>query len=452
MMTIRFSFKLALLSGLFFLVSCAEDDSIPAGVLDDELESLLLQSSDGSGKDYYIIPSETDFRNIPQDPKNPLSSVKVQLGKFLFHETALGVLPKVAENRTTYSCASCHHVEAGFSAGKAQGIGEGGLGFGLNGESRLRNPETSELDMDVQPLKSPTALNAAYQENMLWNGQFGATAHNEGTEALWVLGKPVEVNHLGYHGLESQAIAGMSVHRQDIDEQLVDDLGYKAYFDLAFPDFPQEKRYSKETAGLAMAAYERTLLSNEAPFQKWLRGQTQAMTDKEKEGAILFFGKAGCVSCHNGPSLALNEFNVVGMADLFECPDEVFNTHMQDPANLGRASFTKNAQDNYKFKVPQLYNLTDIHFLGHGASFTSVYDVVKYFNEGVPQNPRVPADQLDVRFKPLGLTDGEVEAIALFLEKALFDPKLSRFVPSSLPTGSCFPNADPASRRDLGCN
>lgn len=452
MMTIQSSFKYSLFSVALILASCASDDNLPVGVLDDELEALLEQTSLGNGKEYYVLPSETDFRSIPQDPKNPLSAVKVQLGKFLFHETALGIMPKVAQNRTTYSCASCHHVEAGFSAGKAQGIGEGGLGFGLVGESRLRDPGTSELDLDVQPLKSPTALNSAYQENMLWNGQFGATAHNEGTEALWVSGKPFEVNHLGYQGVESQAIAGMGVHRQDINEQLVEELGYKGYFDLAFPDFPKERRYTKETAGLAMAAYERTLLSNEAPFQKWLRGQTQAMTDKEKEGAILFFGKAGCVSCHNGPSLAENEFYAVGMSDLFECPDEVFNTHMQDPANLGRASFTKNDEDNYKFKVPQLYNLTDIHFMGHGASFTSVHEVVKYFNEGIPQNSRVPEAQLDPRFSPLGLTNDEIESLTLFLEKALYDPKLTRFVPSSLPTGNCFPNADPASKRDLGCN
>lgn len=441
---------LIITAGVFF-VSCSNDPE-DIRMLDDELQATIMNASAGKGLTHYILPAETDLASIPQDPNNPLTPVKIQLGKFLFHETGLGVKPLNASNEKTYSCASCHHVEAGFSAGKAQGIGEGGLGFGLQGESRVRDMNMEEKDLDVQPLRTPTALNTAYQENMLWNGQFGATGHNVGTESVWEAGTPIETNFLGYEGLETQAIAGMGVHRMDIDEQLVTELGYKGYFDLAFPDFPEGERYTKETAGLAMAAYERTLLSNKAPFQRWLRGDYNSMSNEEKEGAILFFGKAGCVSCHDGPSLALNEFTAVGMADLFEFPDPVFNTHDQDPANLGRASFSKESSDNYKFKIPQLYNLKDIHFMGHGASFTDVRDVVEYFNQGLSQNSKVQGADLDRRFTPLNLTDEEVSRLTIFIENALYDRELTRYVPSSLPSGNCFPNADAASKEDLGCD
>lgn len=439
------------LSSLLFITSCASDEA-DLRMLDDELDQLLVEASGGEGKEFFLLPDETDYRSIPQDPKNPITAVKVQLGKFLFHETGLGLKPMVQGNKGTYSCASCHHAEAGFSAGKAQGIGEGGIGFGLRGESRIRNVNMELNQLDVQPMKSPTALNSAYQENMLWNGQFGATGKNAGTEAVWTAGTPIEVNHLGYQGVESQAIAGMGVHRQDLNEDIVSSLGYKGYFDLAFPEFPVEERYTKETAGLAMAAYERTLITNRAPFQQWLRGRVQAMSDEEKEGALLFFGKAQCVSCHTGPNLAVNDFYAVGMADLFECPDPVFNTHEADPANLGRGSFTKDNRDNYKYKVPQLYNLSDILFLGHGASFTSVKDVVNYFNLAIPQNSKVTSAQLDPRFKPIGLTDDEVDKLSIFIEKSLYDKELYRYVPTSLPSGNCFPNSDAESRKDLGCN
>ena len=148
-------------------------------------------------------------------------------------------------------------------------------------------------ELDVQPIRTPAALNTAYQELMLWNGQFGGTDGNAGTEAQWTEGTPKETNHLGYQGLETQAIAGLDVHRMVIDNDFLTEKGYLALFDAAFPDWPQEERYTRVTAGLAIAAYERTLLANQAPFQRWLQGNTGIMSPSEKRGAILFFGEAG---------------------------------------------------------------------------------------------------------------------------------------------------------------
>lgn len=108
--------------------------------------------------------------------------------------------------------------------------------------------------------------------------------------------------------------------------------------------------------------------------------------------------------------------------------------------------------DKYKFKPPQLYNLTDSPFFGHGSSFRSVRDVVEYKNKGMKENPNVPDSQLAEQFRPLNLTDEEVDDIAAFIEKALRDPNLLRYQPLSIRSGNCFPNNDPQSRMDLGCN
>lgn len=430
----------------YIFASCTQDNYTD---LDAELQSVLIQASDNQSMESFIIPDSDNYTEIPQDPKNPITAEKVELGKLLFHETAFaldGVFPITGG---TYSCASCHHADAGFQSGIRQGIGEGGHGFGLHGENRTRNGMCDKELVDVQPVRSPSVLNTAYQELMLWNGQFGSTGLNTGTESKWKLGTPIETNFLGYEGLEIQAIAGLSVHRILINDSLVNEYGYKNYFDQAFSDLPESSRYNKETAGLAIAAYERSVLANQAPFQSYLKGNEMALSESQKEGAILFFGKAGCVSCHNGPALSSMRFEALGMNDFN--PTEVFRYDTEDAARFGRYSFTNNETDKYKFKVPQLYNLKEANFYGHGASFENIRDIIWYKNKGVAENPAVPKSQLAPEFQPLGLNSTEVENLTDFVVNALDDPNLDRFVPSILPSGNCFPNADIQSIEDLGC-
>ncbi len=435
-----------LILGIF--ISCQKDE--PSGIrLDEELTDVLLEASQGGGLEFFRLPASDNFADIPQDPNNPLSEAKVELGKHLYHETGLAIRPKYEEGRFTYSCSSCHHSRAGFQAGKQQGIGEGGIGFGLTGEGRVNNAAYLIDSLDVQPIRTPTVLNTAYQEIMLWNGQFGATGMNVGTEAQWAAGTPKETNHLGYEGIEIQAIAGLKVHRMDVDASFCEETDYKAYFEKAFPGLGGDELYNRETAGLAIAAYERTVLANRAPFQKWLAGDRSAMFEREKRGAILFFGKAQCSNCHTGPALNEMAFYALAMPDL-EGPG-VYGTSPDKAENLGRGGFTKVEADNYKFKVPQLYNLKDSPFLGHGGTFRSVREVVEYKNAAIPANAAVPSSQLAAQFQPLNLTSDEIEDLTAFIENALRDPDLERYNPSALPSGFCFPNNDVRTRSDLGC-
>jgi cytochrome c peroxidase len=416
--------------------------------VDAEIRQLLEQQSEGQGLSYFTLPESHQYSLIPQDPLNPLSSVKVKLGQLLFHETGVGLLASLPdEGLLTYSCATCHFASAGFQANRVQGIGEGGIGFGVNGEGREPHPAYPHDSIDVQPVRTPTAMNGAWQEVMLWNGALGAVGPNAGTDDRWEMGTPIFNNFFGHHGLETQAIAGMTVHRQLVNQEVCISIPtYEDMFDLAFPDWPQATRYSNRTAGMAIAAYERTVMSNKAPWQEYLRGNTSALSESEKRGAALFFGKAECSSCHSGPALNSMTFYGYGMKDL-DGP-EVINGTSND---LGRGGFTGNPDENYKFKTPQLYNLKDSPFLGHGSSFRSVREVVEYKNAGVPENLNVPESQLADAFKPLGLTQQEVNDLVNFIENALYDPYLSRYEPQNLPSGLCFPNNDVISQIDTGC-
>lgn len=448
--------SLFVISSIFILSSCNSPDPIvEASNLDTELEQLLLQSSGGIGKSFYQLPESDDFIHIPQDPKNPLSAPKVELGKLLYHETGLGQNPKNSAGMNTYSCASCHHAKAGFQACMPQGMGEGGTGFGDHGESRNVREDYDIKDVDVQPIRTPSAMNMAYQTNILWNGQFGGTHLNIGTENAWTPGTPKAVNEMGFEGVETQAIAGRDVHRLIIDKIFMTNYSiyenlYKEAFDPASMNDPVKL---KNNGALAIAAYERTLLANQAPFQMWLKGSYGAMTDQEKEGAKLFFGKAECYACHNGPSLANMEFHALGMKNLHTGnygTNTVINITDANPEHKGRGGFTGKEEDMYKFKVPQLYNLKDSPFYGHGASFNSIKDVIVYKNNAVAENSSVPTDKLDSKFKPLGLSETEIEQLTAFIENALRDPNLERYAPEKLPSGLAFPNNDDQSIIDLG--
>jgi cytochrome c peroxidase len=298
-------------------------------------------------------------------------------------------------------------------------------------------------------------LNLAYVTNALWAGTFGSFHVNVGTESVWNQDTLIAINHEGRMGLEANNERALIVHRQVINKAVCDSLGYTPMFNEAFPNVPVNERYSLKYGAFAIAAYFRTILTNQAPFQKWLKGDKSAMTDSQKKGAQLFFGKAGCANCHNSPSLNSipHKFFAIGVKDLYQMyPYSVFRTGPTEGRVFGRGGFTKKTEDMFKFKVPQLYNMKDIGFYFHGSSKRSLRDVVEYFNNGIPENPAVPASQISGLFRPLGMNNSEMNFLVDFLENGLDDPNLKRYVPTQVMSNNCFPNNDVISRRDMGCN
>jgi cytochrome c peroxidase len=169
---------------IIVLSACRSDKVQLATQTDVQLENAIKQFSATGDLDHFILPASNDYDNIPTSPENPITPVKVALGKFLFFETGLGLSPMQEIGEGTYSCASCHVPSAGFRPGRLQGIGEGGEGFGINGEERTMNSLYTPEQLDVQGARPLSVLNAAYVTNALWNGQFGGGGINEGTEAV----------------------------------------------------------------------------------------------------------------------------------------------------------------------------------------------------------------------------------------------------------------------------
>ena len=437
--------------GLIVVLNACTKDRMPTLVeLDNQLENSIQGKSPNGTLDFYVLPNENDLHLIPQDPKNPLTPQKVELGKLMYHDTGLGQDPMKEAGRGTYSCASCHVSEAGFRPGNFQGIADGGVNFGIGGEDRVKNTLYSDDELDVQSARPLSMVNVAYVSNTFWNGQFGGGNVNEGTEDVWDLRDDTELNHLGFEGIETQNMDGLIAHRITINKELLDEYGYTFLFDQVFADVPVEERYTITTASLAFSAYIRTILANRAPFQDWLKGDREALGYEEKKGTLLFFEKAQCIQCHYNQNLGSAEFHALGVTDMDQIPS--YNTSPDDRRNLGRGGFTLQPEDNYRFKVPGIYNLQGANFYFHGASKTSIRDLVEYKNAAQSENSRVPQDLISSKFKPIGLTEEEKNHLIAFLENGLQDPDLKRYVPTSVLSGNCFPNADEASQLDLGCN
>lgn len=418
----------------------SEEDEFDHAALDAQLTQRI--TLDGQRRlENFMLPDSDDFARIPQDPRNPLTADKVALGRLLFHDAALSQATRHSRNAGTFSCATCHHAAAGFEAGAARSIGEGGIGWGTRGEARRPDPSIPRPDVDSPGLKSQSILNKAYQRLLMFSGAAGNGGANEGLDDRWSHHPDAAANHLGYQGMESQAIGALNKHRlydQVGVEQLI--RSHDAYTTLWHSVWP-DTAISAERVGLSIAAYERTVMANRSPFQRWLRGDTDAMTAPEKRGALVFFSdESQCTACHTGPALSSMAFYALGMPDMPGAPP--------DP---GRAGLTGLEEDRFTYKVPQLYNLTDAGFMGHGSTFRTVREVIDYYVEGEPAI-HLPAERFPDQFEPLSLTDQEITDLIAFLETALNDPELSRYQPESVPSGTCIPANDPVARQQLGCN
>jgi len=211
----------------------------------------------------------------------------------------------------------------------------------------------------------------------------------------------------------------------------------------------------------ATATFMRTVVTRNTPWDRFLAGQNGALTPAQRRGARLFFtsarsGGAGCYTCHSGPMLnkQVNDPDLAGVGHFVE--ENFFNLGLgdhpvqalnraarNDPNHLdeGRREITFRLGDAFKFRTLTLRQLRDAQFFFHSGSFTSVKDVVRYFNAGVPQNAQAAAaSSFTTRFshprgpgspRGLGLSDDQVDDLADFIENALHDPAFVHFDPNS---------------------
>jgi cytochrome c peroxidase len=288
--------------------------------------------------------------------ENPLTAEGIALGRRLFYETRLS-----ADN--TVSCASCHNPKLGFSDGQKSSAGVGGARGKRN---------------------APSVWNAAYSRLQFWDGRAASLEE----QAAGPIANPVE----------------MKMPHEMAVKVLSEDPEYAALFEKVFGPGPVTILKVQN----AIASFERTVLSGNAPFDRYFYGgDKKAMTASAIRGLALFQdpGKGNCAVCHTiGEKSALftdQKFHNLGVG--MDAAGEL--------SDLGRFEQTGNAADRGAFKTPGLRNVAASGPYMHDGSLKTLKQVVDFYAGGGNYNPA-----LDANIKPLNLTSQERMDLVAFLE------------------------------------
>lgn len=277
---------------------------------------------------------------------NRYSPEKADLGRYLYFDRRLSA-------DATVSCASCHDPQRGFSDGAP-------LSVGIRGQKGTRN--------------SPTIVNRAYSLAQFWDGR-AATLEEQ---AKGPIENPVEMGN---------------THRAVVDT-LSAKPGYRAMFANAFGS----EGLDIERVAMAIACFERTVLSGNSPYDRYKRGVKAALTDEQVRGMSLFFDKASCDHCHQGVNFTLGTYVNIGVG-----------TDKSDP-DVGRYAVTHDARDWGAFKIPTLREIERTAPYMHDGSLNTLDDVVEFYNKG-----GIPNKNLDSNIRPLHLSDRQKQDLVAFL-------------------------------------
>jgi cytochrome c peroxidase len=282
---------------------------------------------------------------VPVPADNPQTDPKVRLGAQLYFDTRLS-----ADN--TISCGTCHDPRTGWANPHATDTG-------IRGQVGGRN--------------SGTILDAAYMRFQFWDGRAGSLEE----QALGPIHNPIE----------------MGETLENVVAKLNSIPGYREQFQRVFGTDVTTDGIAK-----AIAAFERSVISGPSPYDRWLRGEKNAMDPAAVRGLKLFNGKAHCTPCHGGPMFSDQEFHNIGVGMDQPKPD------------LGRFDQTKDPADRGRFKVPTLRNIELTPPYLHTGTEKTLMDVVNYYDRGGIRNPN-----LDPLMLPLALTPGEKDDLVAFL-------------------------------------
>ncbi len=291
------------------------------------------------------IPLGLDlYRPIPED--NPLTPEKVALGRRLFFDPILS-------RDYTLSCASCHDPRRAFVDGLP-------IAVGIEDRHGTRN--------------APVLVNRVYGKAQFWDGRAASLEE----QALQPIENPKEFDMT----LE-EVVARLQSHSN-----------YPAVFQAAFG-----REANAEDLARAVASYVRTILSGDAPIDRYLNGEREALSEQAHTGLRLFRGKANCTACHLGPTFSDEQFHNTGVAWR--------EGELLDP---GRAEVTGKEEDRGAFKTPTLREVTRTAPYMHDGSLATLDDVIEFYNRSGNPNPH-----LDPELRPLRLTPEEKQALLAFL-------------------------------------
>lgn len=280
------------------------------------ITALALAGSVSVASAWEALPTKA-----PAPADNPTTAAKVELGKMLYHDPRLS-------STGTVACASCHNTMLGGEDNRAGSMG-------VNGQVGGRS--------------APTVWNAAFNAVQFWDGR----APSLEAQAAGPVTNPIEM------GMKSW---------DDVVARLKTIEGYQQGFKKAFGD----NSISKDNATKAIAAYERTLITPNSAFDKYVKGDKKALTEQQVRG-MNKVAELGCTSCHSGPAL-----NGAGTFQKFPINSNgYFEAQYHFKRDKGLAEVTGKAEDEHMWKVPTLRNvaLTAPYF--HNGSVKTLDDAVK---------------------------------------------------------------------------
>lgn len=301
------------------------------------------------------VATATDWQALPAQPPtpadNPTTPAKVELGKMLYFDPRLS-------STGTVSCFSCHNVMEGGDDHRSTSVG-------VHGQLGGRN--------------APTVWNAAFLSAQFWDGR-AATLE---AQAKGPIANPIEM------GMKMDLAVDRIKHVP----------GYQPIFESAFG---QSKPISADTIAMAIAAYERTLITPNSPYDRFVKGDKKALSAQQQRG-MQTFADAGCVACHSGPNFS-GPTLPLGTGFLMKFPTHLNNPYVAQYHLLddgGKAVQTGKAEDQNFWRVPTLRNLTYTAPYLHNGLVKSLPEAVRV----------MAATQLDKK-----LTDAQVNDIVAFLD------------------------------------
>jgi cytochrome c peroxidase len=290
----------------------------------------------------------SDYRRqaeIPYPDTNPYSKAKADLGRLLFHD------PILSGSGTT-ACSSCHVANLAWGDGLPRAVGD------------AKTPLA---------LRSPTLLDIAWVSPLGWNGKFRSLE----SVAFTPITQPKNMN----------------LPEATLIERLKAAPDYVSRFAEAFDD----GAITRQNIEKALATYERSIVSGEAPFDRWVNGDENAISPAAKRGFVLFTTKAHCSECHSGWTFTDNSFHDIGSAS---------------GEDIGRGSiFKTSVKLRYAFKTPTLRDVALRAPYMHDGSVPTLDAVIDLYDKGGIDRP-----SRSESIKPLGLKQDEKDDLIAFLK------------------------------------
>ena len=283
---------------------------------------------------------------------NPYSKAKAELGRLLYFDTRLS-------SDGTVACASCHAPEKAFTDGMATSTG-----IGAQQGNR----------------SAPTVINRGYSTAQFWDGRVPSLEE----QVKGPLANPIEM---------TSSPESAAAHEETV-KRIRAIPGYVKRFEEVFG--PGE--FNIDSVAKAVATFERTVLSGNAPYDRYQAGDTSAMSEAQVRGKEVFVKKAACDACHLGFNFTDGSYVNIGVGSDDPNPD------------LGRFMVTGREQDKGAFKTPTLREIEHTGPYMHDGRMRTLEEVVEHYNKGGVKNP-----QLDQRIKPLNLSDRDKADLLAFL-------------------------------------